>query len=109
MGWLIVMFDLPVTEKEQQRTAQRFRKDLLDQGFQMLQASVYAKYGVTLEKVEQYQQRVHAVVPPWGSVIAMFITNQQWAKAEYLTGKIDLKSHKRASAGDEVPDQLLLW
>ena len=43
MGWMIVAFDLPVVEKEQRKAATRFRKFLLDDGYQMLQFSVYAR------------------------------------------------------------------
>lgn len=42
--WCLVMFDLPVETKEQRREATRFRHDLLDWGFIMVQFSVYAKY-----------------------------------------------------------------
>ena len=31
--WLIVMFDLPVIEREERKSATRFRNDLLDMGF----------------------------------------------------------------------------
>ena len=40
MGWLIVCFDLPVEEKEERRLAARFRKDLLDLGYFMLQRRI---------------------------------------------------------------------
>ena len=109
MGWLMVMFDLPVTEKAQMRAANQFRKFLLDQGYQMLQESVYVRHGVTLEKVESLRGKVRGMVPPWGSVICIFITEKQWAKAEYMVGAIDFKSHKRAIAGDAVAEQMLLF
>ena len=33
--WLMVLFDLPVVEKAERNQATRFRKDLLDRGFEM--------------------------------------------------------------------------
>jgi len=39
--WLLVMFDLPVTQKEERKEAADFRNYLLDLGFEMAQFSVY--------------------------------------------------------------------
>ena len=41
--WVIVFFDLPVTKKPQRTAAARFRNDLLNDGYMMLQFSVYAR------------------------------------------------------------------
>ena len=43
MGWLMVAFDLPVKTKEERKRATDFRNFLLDDGFQMIQFSVYAR------------------------------------------------------------------
>jgi CRISPR-associated protein Cas2 len=40
MGWLMVAFDLPVVEDEDRKKASRFRNDLLDMGFTMMQESI---------------------------------------------------------------------
>ena len=42
--WILVMFDLPVGTKEQMRAATRFREYLLDEGFEMAQFSIYARF-----------------------------------------------------------------
>ena len=41
--WMLVLFDLPVMEKEERKEATEFRNYLLDLGFQMVQFSVYAR------------------------------------------------------------------
>ncbi|MEI7775636.1 MAG: CRISPR-associated endonuclease Cas2, partial [Verrucomicrobiota bacterium] len=41
MGWLMVTFDLPVGTKSQRKRATAFREFLLDDGFQIVQWSVY--------------------------------------------------------------------
>lgn len=33
--WIVVMFDLPVIEREERKAATAFRNDLLDMGFEM--------------------------------------------------------------------------
>ncbi len=43
MGWLLVVFDLPVLSREQRQRATAFRKYLLDEGFVMVQWSVYTR------------------------------------------------------------------
>ena len=42
--WLFAMFDLPVVSPEDRREYTRFRTALLNEGFTMLQFSVYARY-----------------------------------------------------------------
>lgn len=41
MGWILAMFDLPVVTKKERKVATKFRNDLLDEGFLMIQFSVY--------------------------------------------------------------------
>ena len=38
---MVVMFDLPVETREQRKIATKFRKYLLDEGYVMMQFSVY--------------------------------------------------------------------
>lgn len=42
--WIFVMFDLPVGSKKETREATKFREYLLDEGFEMSQFSVYARF-----------------------------------------------------------------
>ena len=42
--WMMVLFDLPVLTKQERKDANRFRKFLLDQGFDMCQFSVYLRF-----------------------------------------------------------------
>ena len=39
--WLFVVFDLPVKTKKDRKNANQFRKNLLKDGFTMMQVSVY--------------------------------------------------------------------
>ncbi len=54
MGWLMAMFDLPVMTKKERKVASRFRNDLLDQGFLMIQFSVYARPCVNFEELSKH-------------------------------------------------------
>lgn len=104
MGWLFVCFDLPVMEDAQRKRATAFRKFLLDDGFQMLQYSVYVRPCVTFARQETHVQRVQDALPPDGDIRIFFITRAQWSKSFVFHGK-PLK--KKDS--EPFPEQLLLW
>ena len=60
MGWLVVAFDLPVLSPLQRKTATGFRKFLLDDGFQMMQFSVYIRPCVSFARQETHLDRREA-------------------------------------------------
>lgn len=76
--WLFVFFDLPVTEPIQRKRATRFRKNLLDDGFAMMQYSVYARHCASKENAEVHISRVQSFVPPDGAVSILTITDKQF-------------------------------
>jgi CRISPR-associated protein Cas2 len=98
MGWLIVAFDLPVGTKQQRKTASDFREWLKDDGYQMLQFSVYARACVTFARQETHIDRVKKNLPPEGSVRAIFVTRAQWERSFVLHG-----SHAAEKAEEEPP------
>lgn len=79
--WNLVMFDLPVLTKKQRRDAGRFRKLLIDLGWQMAQLSVYVRYIPTGMSVVPEILRMRQGVPAQGRVEILAITDRQWAKA----------------------------
>lgn len=104
MGWLIVAFDLPVGSKEQRKAAHDFREWLKDDGFQMLQWSVYARACVTFARQETHIDRVKKNLPEEGSVRAIFVTRAQWERSFVLHG-----SPATEVAAEELPEQIQLW
>ncbi len=50
--WILVMFDLPVGTREDSRAATKFREYLLDEGFEMSQFSIYARFCSGKEQYE---------------------------------------------------------
>jgi CRISPR-associated protein Cas2 len=100
--WIFCMFDLPVTAKADRQAAARFRKDLLNDGYMMLQFSVYARLCNGLERAQKHINRLKTWVPPAGSVRAMMVTEQQFARMELLVGK-------RLPQEDAQAQQLVLF
>lgn len=84
--WLFVFFDLPVGTKEQRRRATRFRKFLKDDGYMMLQFSVYARVCRGQDAVEKHVKRVRRSLPEEGSIRSLQITDRQFGRMELMLG-----------------------
>lgn len=106
MGWLVVMFDLPVLTKEERKLASDFRKWLLDDGYIMMQFSVYARPCVTYEHYDKHANRLQPVVPPGGNVKILFITDSQWGKILTVAGPGYYKKWKEKP---DMPEQMEFW
>ena len=83
---MICMFDLPVETESEKRAYRDFRKNLIKEGFVMVQYSVYVRtcpsreYGLRLEK------RVKKIVPNKGNVRLLTITEKQYNDMKILVG-----------------------
>lgn len=104
MGWLVVAFDLPVLSPLQRKTATGFRKFLLDDGFQMMQFSVYIRPCVSFARQETHLDRIKKSIPPEGKVRAFFVTRAQWERAYVLYG-----SPAKEVPPEDLPEQIQLW
>jgi CRISPR-associated protein Cas2 len=85
--WMLVMFDLPVTEKQQRRAATNFRNFLLDQGFHMAQFSIYYRLLGGRDAVHSMEAKIQAHVPNRGSVHVLTITDKQYEGIRTYQGK----------------------
>ena len=76
--WLFVFFDLPVTTKKERKMASGFRKNLLKDGFSMMQFSVYYRHCASKESADVHIQRVKNYVPEKGQVSILEVTDKQY-------------------------------
>lgn len=83
---VIVMFDLPVTTSEERAAYGRFRRDLIKDGFLMMQESVYCKLAVNAVSADLIKQRVNRIKPAKGVIQLMIITEKQYSQIDYLLG-----------------------
>lgn len=104
MGWLLVTFDLPVGTKAQRKVAHDFREWLKDDGYAMIQWSVYARSCVTFSRQETHISRVRAQLPEEGNVRVLFVTRAQWERSYVLHG-----SPAELQPPEGIPEQILLW
>src|SRR5262249_44401168 len=85
--WIMVMFDLPVVEKEEQKAATVFRNTLLDLGFEMAQFSVYMRFCTSQGEIDTYSKRVEAALPEGGKVNVLIFTDKQYERILTYHGK----------------------
>ena len=78
--WCVVMFDLPVATKEQRKEATRFRHLLLDEGFWMLQYSVYVRYSPTVAGEPRRVGSSKSSLPRGGEVRMLYVTDREWSR-----------------------------
>lgn len=84
--WQMVLFDLPVGTREQRKIATRFRKFLINDGYMMMQFSVYARVCNGMERVDKHFKRLQKQIPSRGSVRVLQITDQQFERMKLLVG-----------------------
>lgn len=83
---LIVFFDLPVETAKQRKDYRLFRKYLVNDGYLMLQNSVYAKLVVNDGVAGASVARLRKHRPPAGLVQVLKVTEGQFSTMEYVTG-----------------------
>lgn len=108
MGWVLVLFDLPTDTKTERKEASRFRNNLLDMGFLMLQYSVYAKCAITLEKKVALINNLRIIAPTTGNVQCLFITDAQWEKSITLSC-VEAQSKRQIKKTTKIGEQLQFW
>lgn len=85
---ILIFFDLPVKTKTQRREATQFRNFLLNDGYHMIQYSVYARVCNGMDAVQKHRARVKNRLPDNGSIRMLVITEKQYESIEILLGKL---------------------
>lgn len=83
---LILFFDLPVTIKKDRKTYAQFRKYLIQNGYMMMQYSVYCKIFANREAAVKHVANLEKSVPKKGQIRLLLVTEKQYAKIEIITG-----------------------
>ena len=83
----IVFFDLPNIYYKDKRNYQLFHKFLINEGFIMLQESVYSKLALNLQQAELNVNRIKKNAPSKGIIQVLNVTEKQYASIEYIIGK----------------------
>ena len=84
---LMIMFDLPVETSKQRKEYRRFRKALTNEGFVMIQYSVYVRVCVNRQSAEFMEKRLHVYLPKNGTIQSLMLTEKQYNDMHFLLGK----------------------
>jgi CRISPR-associated protein Cas2 len=84
--WVLVFFDLPTYTKKERRAAQQFRKRLIADGFAMFQFSIYLRHCPSRENAAVHIKRVKSMLPKFGKVGILGITDKQFGNMEIFYG-----------------------
>lgn len=87
----IVFFDLPNIYSKDRQNYQRFRKFLINEGFIMMQESVYSKIVLNSQQSELVLQKIRKRSPGKGLIQVLTITEKQYAQIEYIIGEKNTK------------------
>lgn len=85
---ILVFFDLPVKTKDERRNATRLRNFLLNDGYHMVQYSVYARVCNGMAAVEKHRARLRSNLPPNGSLRMLVITEKQYESIDIMLGPL---------------------
>lgn len=75
---IIVMFDLPVVTEKDRKIALKFRNFLLDEGYIMMQYSIYSRICKNNDDLNKHINRIRANVPTNGNIRLLQITENQY-------------------------------
>lgn len=83
---IIVFFDIPVDSNEGKKEYRDFRKFLIEDGFIMLQYSVYTKLAMNPTISNKIKERVRNNKPIHGDVSMLELTEKQFGNIEIICG-----------------------
>lgn len=100
---MLVFFDLPMVTKAEKRSYVQFRRFLLNDGYDMMQFSVYGRILNGVDAEQKHTQRLTLNLPPAGSVRVLTVTEKQFASMKLMVG-MPLFQEKKVNAA-----QMLLF
>lgn len=98
---MMVFFDLPMVTRGERRAYTQFRRFLLNDGYDMIQFSVYGRILNGGDAEEKHMKRLLANLPSEGSIRVLTVTEKQYASMKLLVG-LPLFQEKQVSANQIV-------
>jgi CRISPR-associated protein Cas2 len=92
------MFDLPMETKKEQRMYRMFRKELLSNGFVMLQYSIYYRVVPNRSAGKKYEAILKRMTPPIGEVRLLYVSEKQFEEMQLLVGN---RSHQEETVSNK--------
>ena len=83
---MMVLFDLPTVTKTDKRAYTLFRRFLLNDGYDMIQFSVYGRILNGSDAEEKHMKRLLVNLPSEGSIRVLTVTEKQYAGMKLVVG-----------------------
>lgn len=83
----MIIFDLPVDTAIRRKEYRIFRKKLINEGFLMIQYSVYERVCVDRSNANFLENRIRKFLPTEGTVQSLMVTEKQYESMHFLVGK----------------------
>ena len=100
---ILLFFDLPTDTPRDRKIYSKFRKLLINEGFIMMQESVYTKLALNNSVVNSVKDKIYKNRPPKGIVQMLAITEKQFNSIEYIVGKKD------SNVLDNTERMIIIW
>jgi CRISPR-associated protein Cas2 len=84
---LLVFFDLPTITRADKRAYTLFRRFLIQDGYDMIQWSVYGRIINGSDDMKTHLRRLKINLPPDGSIRCLQISEKQFATMTFLVGE----------------------
>ena len=94
---MMVFFDLPTVTKTDKRAYTLFRRFLLNDGYDMIQFSIYGRILNGTDAEEKHMKRLVSNLPAAGSIRVLTVTEKQYAGMKLLVG-LPLFQEKKVNA-----------
>ena len=83
---LLCFFDLPTDTCEEKRQYRQFRKELIKNGFTMVQFSVYMRTCPHREYSKKFEKKLKSFIPEAGNIRLLTVTEKQYEDMVFLLG-----------------------
>jgi CRISPR-associated protein Cas2 len=107
IGWLLALFDFPTLTKKERKIANEFRTNLLNDGYSMLQYSVYIRSCANTNQLEVHHRHIKTIIPETGNVRIIYLTDDQLTRSIVHIGK-QYNNGNRANTTN-IPSQIEFW
>lgn len=84
---VLVLFDLPMETNMEKRQYTQFRKVLLNDGFTMVQYSIYMRFCRNAVDADKHIARIQQLTPNKGNIRVLCVTEKQYENMILIIGE----------------------
>lgn len=93
---VLCMFDLPMDTSGEKKAYRVFRKNLISEGFVMMQYSIYVRVCPNRDFAERLEKRIRKYTPEKGNIRILMITEKQYEDIKLIVGSKSVKESNMA-------------